>query len=174
MKIRKNDELLGLTSVDVIGASGETLGTMPPVDALRLAREQGLDLVEVNPKATPPVCKILDLARFTYEKAKEAALRRRGSAPVVFLARSKLLVTGRSGAFLVGDIVTGDAIRAGMVVHVPGGPDVFHAIPICAVEYVDHVAERMSELALHVVGGTPEQVADGCTGETSNAASTTL
>jgi hypothetical protein len=159
MKIRKNEDLLGLAEIDVIGSSGEKLGVMAPADALRLARKQGLDLVEVNPKARPLVCKILDLARFKYDEAKKAVLARRGPAPVVFLVRSKLHVTGRPGAFLVGDIVTGDAIRVGMVAHVPGAPDVFCAIPIRAVEFVDHVAEKMSELALHVVGETPEQEA---------------
>ena len=152
VKIRKNDDLLGLDSVEVIGSSGEKLGVMTPVDALRLAREHSLDLVEVNPKAKPPVCKILDLARFTYEKAKEAALHRRGPAPIVFLVRSKLVVQGRPGAFLVGDLVAGDAIRAGAVAHIPGGPDVLHAVPIVSVEFVDHVAEKTSELGLHVVG----------------------
>ena len=159
MRIRKNEDLLGLEAVLVIGSSGEKLGVMPPADALRLAREQGLDLVEVNPKAKPPVCKMLDLARFMYDAAKKAVLARRGPAPVVFLVRSKLHVTGRPGAFLVGDIVTGDAIRVGMVAHVPGDPDVFHAIPIRGVEFADHVADKTSELALHVIGGTPEQVA---------------
>jgi hypothetical protein len=158
VKIRKNDDLLGLAGVDVIGSTGEKLGVMTPADALRLAREQGLDLVEVNPKAKPPICKILDLARFTYEKAKEAALRRRDPAPMVFLVRSKLIVQGRPGAFLVGDLVTGDAIRAGMLAHLPGGPDVVHAIPIRSVEFVDHVSDKTSELGLHVVGDSREQV----------------
>lgn len=81
---------------------------MPPADALRLAREQGLDLVEINPRTDPPVCKILDLAKYKYEEAKKAAQSRRGPAPVVFLVRSKTVVHGRPGAFLVGDIVTGD------------------------------------------------------------------
>jgi hypothetical protein len=113
----------------------------------------------VNPKAEPPVCKLLDFNRFKYDKVKDAALRRRGPAIMVFLVRSKLVVRGRPGAFLVGDLVTGDVIRSGMVARIPGGPDVFHLVTIVSVEFVDHMAEKTSELALHVLGGTPEQVA---------------
>jgi hypothetical protein len=64
VKIGKNDDLLGLVLVMVIDSLGEVLGEMNSADALRLAQEQGLDLVEVNPKAKPPVCKILDLGEF--------------------------------------------------------------------------------------------------------------
>jgi hypothetical protein len=142
VKIRKNDDLLGLPSVRVIGASGEMLGVMILVEALRLAVERGLDLVEVNPKAQPPVCRILDLAKFKYEDAKNAGGGRRGPAPLVFLVRSKIVVRGRAEAFLIGDLVTGDAVRVGMIAHLPGANDVVQAIPILAVEFVDHRAER--------------------------------
>ena len=157
-KIRKNDDLLGLGEVDVIASSGEKLGVMAPGEALRLARGQGLDLVEVNPKALPPICKILDLARFKYEGSKKAA-RLRGTGTMVFLVRSKLVVQGRDGSFLVGDLITGDTIGAGMLAHLPVAPDTFHAVPILSVEFVDHVADKMSELGLHVVGDTPERAA---------------
>jgi hypothetical protein len=159
MKIRKNDDLLGLASVRVIGRSGEKLGVMLPAVALALAREQGLDLVEVNQKPEPPICKILDFSKYTSAGAKEASLRRRGPAPIVFLVRSKLVLRGGPGAVLVGDLVTGDVIRVAMVAHIPAGPNVFYAIPIRAVDFVDHAGDRTSELALHVVGETSEQVA---------------
>ncbi len=170
MKIRKNEDLLGLPSIDVIGSSGERLGRMTPAEALRLAHEQGVDLVEVNPKAEPPVCKILDLAKYKYAAAKRAALSRRGPAPVVFLVRSKITVNGRPGTFLVGDIVTGDAVCSGMVASVPLGHDTFHEVPILAVGFVDNVGERASELTLHVVGDTPDQAAaiDALEGRTSS------
>jgi translation initiation factor IF-3 len=57
----------------VIGADGGMLGIMQTHDAKRLAREQNLDLVEVNPKANPPVCKIMDFGRFKYEEKKKLA-----------------------------------------------------------------------------------------------------
>ena len=46
------------------------LGVMPTQDALRLAKEKDLDLVEVNPKGIPPVCKIMDFGKFKYEEKK--------------------------------------------------------------------------------------------------------
>src|SRR5690606_29967276 len=47
------------------------LGVLPTEDALRRAQEHGLDLVEVNPKASPPVCKILDFGKYKYEEKKK-------------------------------------------------------------------------------------------------------
>ena len=67
----------------MIGAEGEQLGIMPTVQALDLARAQGLDLVEVAPNARPPVAKMLDYGRFKYEQSKrerEGRRRQKGSA----------------------------------------------------------------------------------------------
>lgn len=62
----------------VIGANQEMLGVLPTHEALRLAREADLDLVEVNPKGVPPVCKIMDFGKFKYEeKKKENEARKR-------------------------------------------------------------------------------------------------
>jgi translation initiation factor IF-3 len=58
--------------VRVIAADGAQLGIMSSQDAIRLALEQGLDLVEVNPKADPPVCKVMDYGRYKYEEKKKA------------------------------------------------------------------------------------------------------
>ena len=51
--------------------SGENLGIMYTREALDVARERGLDLVEINPKANPPVCKIMDFGRFKYDQKKK-------------------------------------------------------------------------------------------------------
>jgi translation initiation factor IF-3 len=56
--------------VRVVGDDGQMLGVLATHEALRLAQERGLDLVEVNPKAVPPVCKILDFGKFKYEEKK--------------------------------------------------------------------------------------------------------
>ncbi len=58
------------------------LGVMPTSEALRIAEAAGLDLVEVNPKENPPVCKIMDYGRFKYEKAKQARQARKHQATV--------------------------------------------------------------------------------------------
>jgi len=68
----------------VIDENGEQLGIMPPFEALRIARERALDLVEVSPNTTPPVCRIQDYGRYLYEKDKsERAARKRQKVIVV-------------------------------------------------------------------------------------------
>lgn len=57
--------------IRLIGNEGEQLGVMNPRDALRLAEEQGLDLVEVAPQAAPPVCRIMDYGKYKYEQNKK-------------------------------------------------------------------------------------------------------
>ena len=57
--------------VRVIGDDGEQLGVIPTHEALRNAEERGLDLVEVSPKAVPPVCRIMDYGKFKYEQSKK-------------------------------------------------------------------------------------------------------
>lgn len=77
------NEAIRIREVRVIGAEGEQLGIMPTVQALDLARAQGLDLVEVAPNARPPVAKMLDYGRFKYEQSKrerEGRRRQKGSA----------------------------------------------------------------------------------------------
>lgn len=57
--------------VRVIGADGEQIGIMTVSEALRVAGEQNLDLVEVSPDAKPPVCKIMDHGKYKYEQTKK-------------------------------------------------------------------------------------------------------
>ena len=61
-----------MPEVRVIGEEGEQLGVMDVRDAIRSAREKGLDLVEVAPNADPPVCKIIDFGKYQYEAKKKA------------------------------------------------------------------------------------------------------
>ena len=65
----------------VIGPDGKQIGIMKTRDAIQLAYDMGLDLVEVSPNANPPVCKILDYGKFKYEerkKQKEAKKKQAG------------------------------------------------------------------------------------------------
>ena len=57
----------------VIAEDGSQLGILPTEDALRRAEEKGLDLVEVQPMARPPVCKIMDYGKFKYEQKRKAS-----------------------------------------------------------------------------------------------------
>jgi translation initiation factor IF-3 len=59
--------------VRLIDADGEQRGILPIAEALRIAEEQGLDLVEVSPKALPPVCRIMDYGKYKYLQKKKAA-----------------------------------------------------------------------------------------------------
>ncbi len=57
----------------VIAEDGEQLGIMDPRDAVRIAEERGVDLVEVSPDARPPVCKMMDYGKFKYAMKKKAS-----------------------------------------------------------------------------------------------------
>lgn len=61
----------------MIGAEGEQIGIMPTIQAMDLAREAGLDLVEVAPQAEPPVCRIMDFGKFVFELNKKASTARK-------------------------------------------------------------------------------------------------
>lgn len=58
--------------VRVVLSDGSNAGIMNTYQALKMAQEQGLDLVEINPKGQPPVCKIMDYGKFKYEEKKKA------------------------------------------------------------------------------------------------------
>ncbi len=65
-----------------MGSDGGQLGVMPIEAALDRARAEGLDLVEISPMASPPVCKIMDYGKFKYEEKKKAAESRRAQVTV--------------------------------------------------------------------------------------------
>ena len=69
-EIRVNERIRA-REVRLIDEYGEMIGVMPPQRALEIARERNLDLVEVSPNATPPVCKLMDYGRYKYEQAKK-------------------------------------------------------------------------------------------------------
>ena len=75
-RARRNQEI-DARQVRVIDASGEQAGVMSIRDALDLARDQDLDLVEVSPNADPPVCRIMDFGKFVFEQNKKAQSARR-------------------------------------------------------------------------------------------------
>jgi len=71
-QIRVNHRIR-VPEVRVVLDDGSQLGVMPTSEALKAAEGRGLDLVEVNPKSMPPVCKILDFGRYKYEEKKRAS-----------------------------------------------------------------------------------------------------
>jgi translation initiation factor IF-3 len=69
--------------VRLVGPNGEQVGIVRVEDALRLAQEADLDLVEVAPQARPPVCKLMDFGKFKYESAMKAREARKNQANTV-------------------------------------------------------------------------------------------
>ena len=78
---RANHNILA-TEVRVIDEKGGALGVLPTAKAIALAQERSLDLIEVSPKAEPPVCKFADFGHFKYQKEKEMRKQRAQSKEV--------------------------------------------------------------------------------------------
>ena len=81
-ELRINDRIR-VPEVRLVGPNGETVGIVSTGDALRLAQEADLDLVEVAPMARPPVCKLMDYGKFKYENAQKAREARRNQTNTV-------------------------------------------------------------------------------------------
>ena len=67
----RTNERIRAREVRVIDAEGKQIGILPPFEALKMAREKNLDLVEVSPTAQPPVCRIMDFGKYLYEQEKK-------------------------------------------------------------------------------------------------------
>ncbi|MDH2416369.1 translation initiation factor IF-3 [Nocardioides sp. CER28] len=81
-ELRINDRIR-VPEVRLVGPNGETVGIVPTADALRLAQEADLDLVEIAPQGKPPVCKLMDYGKFKYENAQKAREARRNQTNVI-------------------------------------------------------------------------------------------
>ena len=77
------NERIRVPEVRLVGPNGETVGTMPTDQALKLAQEADLDLVEIAPQGRPPVCKLMDYGKFKYENAQKAREARRNQTNTV-------------------------------------------------------------------------------------------
>lgn len=69
-RIRIN-HYIKVPQVRVVDAEGKLIGVLATIDALKMAKEQSLDLVEINPKTFPPICKIIDFGKYKYEEKKK-------------------------------------------------------------------------------------------------------
>ena len=75
---RANRDIRGVRDVQLIDQEGQNRGALAFVDALKIAEEAGLDLVEIAPNSVPPVCKLLDYGRFRFlEQKKQAEARKK-------------------------------------------------------------------------------------------------
>ena len=68
---RSNNRIYS-SEVQVISSAGENLGILNTTEAISIAREEGLDLIEISPNAKPPVCKIMDIGKYKYDQQKKA------------------------------------------------------------------------------------------------------
>lgn len=75
-KVRINNEITAPV-VRVVDAEGGMLGIMAISDALKIAYDRGLDLVEVAPQANPPVCRVIDFGKYQYEQHKREKQQRK-------------------------------------------------------------------------------------------------
>ena len=75
-RVRRNEEI-DATEVRLIDSEGEQRGVMPISEAIDIAVDEGLDLVEVSPNAEPPVCRVMDFGKFLFEQNKKAQVSRR-------------------------------------------------------------------------------------------------
>jgi len=88
-RLRVN-EMIRAREVRLVGEKGEQLGIMPLIQAQETARKHNLDLVEVAPTATPPVCRLLDYGKYKYEQDKKEQEIKRKSQKVSLLREIRL------------------------------------------------------------------------------------
>ncbi len=68
----KANERIRAPQVQVISSDGKNLGTLSTQEAINIAKQEGLDLIEISPNANPPVCKIIDIGKYKYDLQKKA------------------------------------------------------------------------------------------------------
>ena len=73
----KANERIKALDVQVIGSEGNNLGVMQLKQAIQMAKDEGLDLIEISPNANPPVCKIMDMGKYKYDAQKKANLAKK-------------------------------------------------------------------------------------------------
>jgi translation initiation factor IF-3 len=133
--------------VRVIDADGAQLGVMTPQDAMRIAQQRDLDLVEVAPTANPPVCRIMDYGKFRYAQKKKAQESRKKSAATIL---KEVKVGSQTSThdvdFKVGHIrdFLGDGHRVKVSVFFRGR-SITH--PELGKAMLDRIAEKLGDIA---------------------------
>ncbi|MBI1844194.1 MAG: translation initiation factor IF-3 [Actinobacteria bacterium] len=143
---RINDRIRA-REVRLVSAEGEQVGVTPLAEALNIAREQDLDLVEVAPQANPPVCRIMDYGKYKYEAAQKAKESRRKSTQVA-IKEMKYRVKIGKGDFdtkthkIVGFLEEGHKVKVTIMFR---GREVHH--PELGMKILDNVAAQTTHLA---------------------------
>jgi translation initiation factor IF-3 len=85
----KSNNRITAPEVQVIGSDGDNIGILNTNEAILMAKEQGLDLIEIAPNAKPPVCKIIDMGKFKYDAQKKANVAKK-KQKIVLLKEIKM------------------------------------------------------------------------------------
>ena len=85
----RSNNRISSPEVQVIGSDGNNLGILNTNEAISIAKEQGLDLIEIAPNAKPPVCKIIDMVKFKYDAQKKANVAKK-KQKIVLLKEIKM------------------------------------------------------------------------------------
>jgi translation initiation factor IF-3 len=85
----KSNNRITAPEVQVIGSDGENIGIINTNEAISMAKEQGLDLIEIAPNSKPPVCKIIDMGKFKYDAQKKANVAKK-KQKIVLLKEIKM------------------------------------------------------------------------------------
>jgi len=132
----------------LVGEEGEQLGIMSPKEAIQLALNKGLDLVEVAPSAKPPVCKIMDMGRYKYEQSKREKEARK-KQKIINVKEVKLRPNIEVHDFQVKTknairfLESGDKVKVTIMFR---GREVSH--PELGRELLNRVAEMVSDYAI--------------------------
>ena len=73
----RSNQRIRANEVQVIGSDGQNLGVIPTRQAVTLAKNEGLDLIEIAPNTNPPVCKIMDIGKYKYDQQKKASQQKK-------------------------------------------------------------------------------------------------
>ncbi len=134
--------------VRVIDSDGSQIGIMPLRDALRLAEEKGLDLVEVAPQARPVVCRIMDFGKYKYEQSKREKEARRNQR-IITVKEVKLRPGIEDHDFqtkarnAVRFLKDGDKVKVTLMFR---GREIVH--PHLGQQLLNRLAEQVQELAV--------------------------
>jgi translation initiation factor IF-3 len=134
--------------VRVIDADGAQLGVMTPDDALKIAMQKELDLVEVAGTATPPVCRIMDYGKYRYTMKKKAQeTRKKAAASILKEVKVGSLTSGHDVDFKVGHIrdFIGEGHRVKVTVFFRGR-QITH--PELGRAMLDRITQQVTEIAV--------------------------
>jgi translation initiation factor IF-3 len=142
------NETIRVPEVRLIGPAGENIGVVPIDQALRIARTAELDLVEVAPGATPPVCRVMDFGKFLYERTKKEREARKAQTKIeIKEIRLRPKTNQHHRSFKTRDARRwlGEGMKVRVTVRFRGREITY---PELALEDLKEVAEELSDIAV--------------------------